>query len=97
MTPNEKILIYYLASLLDKGAKENVTVLKEKVQRKELMQYLLEKYPNSQMNQLGQFPKLVDSMVDYAWDDGKYLLDEYENGLALLLCLIVNNAKECLE
>lgn len=92
MTASEKIFAYYLVDLIAKGEKEAVETIEAKAKSKTLVPYLLGKEPQNKLGRARDFSDLGDVMAeyDYTLDLGKFQLESHENGLALLLCLIVN-------
>lgn len=92
MRSTEKIFIYYLADLISRGEKESVDTITSMAQSKELIPYLLKKDPKNEVGNLMDFSELGDAMAeyDYTLDPGKFLINDSDNGLAFLLCLIVN-------
>lgn len=92
MRADEKIFAYYLANLISKGEKEPVETIAEKARTKELIPYLLKKYSKNELGESMDFSALGDLVAeyDYTLDPGKFLLEDPADGLALLLCLIVN-------
>lgn len=88
-----KVLAYFLTKLLDDGKEITVKQLQKMLREGELLQYLVDEFgmPNPWTKQ--DLNILSDDLQEFDYSDGaeeKYGLSYDSNGLAALLCMIIN-------
>lgn len=92
MLGHKKIFIYYLANLLANGKFEKIDDIESNVNKGRIVEYLFDKYPVNWVETDALFTELKKEIKDYDFSFGieKYGLSEDDNGLLLLLDLIVD-------
>lgn len=91
MLGHKKIFIYYLANLLASGKFEKTNDIKLNINKGRIVEYLFDKYPVNWVETDVLFTELNKEIKEYDFFSiEKCGLSEDDNGLLLLLDLIVN-------
>lgn len=88
-----QIFAYYLVDLLSQGKKETLDRIRKESATGNIVGYLTSRYPHCIFNQLGHdiIYGLNDEVKNLALEAENYDLNDENNGLAVLLCNVIDD------